>query len=137
MSGNVWVCRIYRGRKLQPSDLDSGPAGLLVADGLVYGMASVSGQIWGFGIQKQVECEKTNLTFANTSNFFGFSRKTVFIHKNLPRNLCGKPFGSSSTNAFHGLGLSYRLTIKAMDLGRLCHLSPRWKNYAEISTMFE
>lgn len=45
--------------------------------------------------------------------------------------------GSSSTNVFHGLGLSYRLTIKAMDLGRLCHLSPRWKNYAEISTMFE
>ena len=74
-----------RGRKLQPSDLESGPAGLLVADGLVYGMASVSGQIWGFGIQKQVESgEKANLTFANTSNFMGLVEKRSSFIKICP-----------------------------------------------------
>lgn len=90
ISGNVWVCRIYRGRKLQPSDLDSGPAGLLVADGLVYGMASVSGQIWGFGIQKQVESgEKANLTFANTSNFTGLVEKRSSFIKICPEICVG------------------------------------------------
>ena len=125
-----------RGRKLQPSDLDSGPAGLLVADGFVYGMASVSGQIWGFGIQKQVESgEKANLTFANTSNFMGLVEKRSSFIKICPGICVGNhlvPWFLINNTSFHGLGLSYRRTIKAMDLGRLCHLSPRWKNYAEI-----
>ena len=42
--------RGWRG-KFQSSALDSGPAGLLLADGLVYGMASVSEQIGDLGFR--------------------------------------------------------------------------------------